>query len=135
MLAMFLSWWQDRILRGIVKNSSYLFSSNSATIVLATIQGILAARLSGAVNYGILIATVIPLVSNVNRLLSFRMSEVVVKYLGGYLAEGAEDKAAAIIKGTTLLEAGTSILSYAVLVALAPLASRYLAKDPQTSSL
>jgi O-antigen/teichoic acid export membrane protein len=135
MPAMFRSWWQDRILRGIVKNSSYLFSSNGATIVLATIQGILAARLLGAVNYGILIATVIPFVSNVHRLLSFRMSEVVVKYLREYLAEGAEDKAAAIIKGTALLETGTSLVSYAVLISLAPLASRYLAKDPQTTYL
>ena len=135
MSEMFRSWWQDRVLKGIVKNSAYLFSSNSATIVLATIQGILAARLLGAVDYGILIATVIPFVTNVHRLLSFRMSEVVVKYLRGYLAEGAEDKAAAIIKGTALLESGTSLMSYAILIILAPLASLYFAKDPQTTYL
>ncbi len=41
------TWWNDRLLRNVLANSSYLFSSNSATIILGMVQGILAARLLG----------------------------------------------------------------------------------------
>jgi O-antigen/teichoic acid export membrane protein len=56
--------------------------------------------------------------SNVNRLLSFRMSEVVVKYMGEALAQNNRERAAALVKGIGLTEALTSILAYLVLFAL-----------------
>lgn len=130
MLQILRSWWQDRLLRGVVQNSSYLFTSNSAALALSVIQGILAARLLGSVGYGVLAATIIPFVSNVHRLLSFRMSELVVRYLGQSLAEGKKDQAAAAVKIAALAEACTSLLAYLVLLLASPLAARYLAKDP-----
>ncbi len=135
MLHTLRSWWQDRLLRRILKNSSYLFSSNSAAVALSMLQGIFAARLLGVNDFGILAGTVIPFASNVNRLLSFRMSELVVKYLSQFLAEGRHDRAAAVVKGAALVEAITSVLAYLVLLLLAPWAARYLAKDPQSTSL
>jgi O-antigen/teichoic acid export membrane protein len=123
------SWWQDNLLRGIVKNSGYLFSSNSAAMVLSIFQGILAARLLGIERFGILSATVIPFVSNVHRFLSFRMSELVVKYMGQYLVQGKNERAAAIVKGAALVEAATAVLGYLVVLGLAPLAAQHLAKD------
>ncbi len=123
------SWWQDKLLRGIVKNSSYIFSSNAVAIVLSMLQGIFAARLLGAVSFGILAAAVMPYASNVNRLLSFRMSELVVRYLGQSLAEERKDRAAALVKGAALVESITVVLAYLVLLLSAPLAARYLAKD------
>jgi O-antigen/teichoic acid export membrane protein len=131
----FRSWWQDGLLRGIIKNSSYLFTSNSAAIFLSMLQGIFAARLLGATNFGILAATVIPLVSNVHRLLSFRMSELVVKHTGQFLADGKKERVAALIKGALLTETTTSLLAYLILLLIAPLAATYLAKDPQTVPL
>jgi O-antigen/teichoic acid export membrane protein len=127
--------WQDTLLRGIVKNSSYLFSSNSIAIVLSMLQGIFAARLLGATNFGILAGVILPVASDIHRLVSFRMSEPVVKYLNQYLAEGRRDRAAATVKGAMLVETLVTVLAYGVLVLAAPLAARYLAKDPQTSSL
>jgi O-antigen/teichoic acid export membrane protein len=129
------SWWQDQLLRGIVKNSSYLFSSNSAAMVLSMLQSILAARLLGIERFGILSATVIPFVSNIHRFLSFRMSELVVKYLGQFLVQDKNERAAAIVKAAALVEAATSLLGYLILLALAPLAAQYLAKDPATQNL
>jgi hypothetical protein len=129
------SWWQDKLLRGIVKNSGYLFSSNSAAMVLSIFQGILAARLLGIERFGILSATVIPFVSNVHRFLSFRMSELVVKYMGQFLVQGKNDRAAAIVKGAALVEAATAVVGYLVLLGLTPLAAQYLAKDPATQPL
>jgi O-antigen/teichoic acid export membrane protein len=54
--------------------------------------------------------------SNINRLLSFRMSEVVVKYMGEALAQENKKRAAALVKGIGLIEAVTSVLAYLVLV-------------------
>ena len=152
MLKNLRSWWQDTLLRGVLKNSSYLFSSNSLAAGLSMINSIFATRLLGVDGLG-LVTTIQTFTSNVNRLLSFRMSEVVVKFLGQALASSPEDpeappppvegvtrevknpQAAAIVKGIGLVEAMTSILAYLVLVALAPWAARVLAKDPSMTAL
>ena len=98
--------WQDKLLRGIVKNSSYLFSSNSVAIVLSMLQGIFAARLLGVTNFGILAGVILPVASDIHRLVSFRMSEPVVKYLNQFLAEGRKDRAAAVVNGPVYLRFG-----------------------------
>ncbi|MDX1437271.1 MAG: oligosaccharide flippase family protein, partial [Anaerolineales bacterium] len=126
---------QDDLLRNILANSSYLFSSNSAAVVLSMVQGILAARLLGTEQYGVLAATVIPFVSTVNRLTSFRMSEVVVKYVGGHLADDQPTDAAVVLKGAALMDLGASLAGFFLLVLLAPLAANSLAKDPATVPL
>ena len=134
-LRLLRSWWQDRLLRNVLENSGYLFSSNTATIALALVQGIFAARLLGVEDFGLVSATVIPFVSTVNRLSSFRMSEVVVKYLGQYLAGGEREKAAALAKGAALTDLIASLLGFSLLIPLAPLAAIYLAKDPRSQGL
>ncbi len=131
MLSILRSWQQDRLLRGVFKNSGYLFSSNTIAAGLGMLQGIFAARLIGVDGYG-LVGTILVFASNVNRLLSFRMSEAVVRYLGQYLVDEDKERAGAAAKGAALLEASTSVLAYLVLLALTPLAARFLAKDPQT---
>ena len=85
MLNTLRTWWQDKLLRGVLKNTSYLFSSNTISAGLGMVNSILATRLLGVEGLG-LVAIVQTFASNVNRLLSFRMSEVVVKYLGQELA-------------------------------------------------
>lgn len=135
MLERIRTWTQDSLLKGVIKNSSYLFSSNAVSILLSMLQGIFAARLLGAQGYGIVAAVVIPFTSDINRLLSFRMSELVVKYVGQFLVEGKKEHAAAVVKGAGLVEFLTSGLAYGVLLLLVPLAARYLAKDVQTASL
>ncbi len=129
------TWWNDRLLRNVLANSSYLFSSNSATIVLGMVQGIFAARLLGVDRFGLVSATVIPFVSTVSRLTSFRMSELVVKYMGEYLAEDRQQEAAAVAKGAALTDILASVLGYLILLFIAPLAASYLAKDLQTTPL
>jgi len=153
MLKFIRTWWQDKLLRGVLKNSSYLFSSNTISAALSMVNSILATRLLGVYGLG-LIATVQTFTSNVNRLLSFRMSEVVVKYLGEVLAIEEGDSspsaappaqpdqrqakiphAAAIVKGIGLVEAATSMIAYLVLLLLASWAARVLAKDISVTAL
>jgi O-antigen/teichoic acid export membrane protein len=147
------SWWQDNLLRGVLKNTSYLFSSNTLAAALSMINSIFVTRLLGITGLGV-VTTVQTFTSNINRFLSFRMSEVVVKYLGQALAndleidgenkistEGAthpphrDQQASAFVKGIGLIEAGTSILAYLILVLLSPWAARVFLKDPSLAAL
>jgi len=153
MLTTLRTWWQDKLLRGVLKNTSYLFSSNTLSAALSMVSSIFATRLLGLNGFG-LVATIQTFASNTNRFLSFRMSEVVVKYLGQALAGdvGVTSNAtrastesiattktnphvAAIVKGVGLIEAATSILAYLVLVLVAPWAARLLAKDSSVAVL
>lgn len=120
---------------GVLKNSGYLFSSNTIAAVLGFVQGIFAARLLGVDGFGLVSGTVITFASNAHRLLSFRMNEVVVKSYHEHLAEDRKDRLGAFVKGAALTEAFTSLVAFAVVLLLAPLAARYLAKDTSTSGL
>lgn len=129
------SWKQDRLFRGVLRNSGYLFSSNSLAAVLTFVQGIFAARLLGADGYGLVSGTVIAFVSNIHRLLSFRMNEVVIKTFQQRLVEGDKERAAAAVKGAALVEMLTSLVALAVVLLAAPLAARIFAKDDTTAYL
>ena len=126
------SWLGDTLLKRVLKNSGYLFSSTSVSAVLGFVQGILIVRLIGIENYGLLAGTVFVFATNVNRLLSFRMSEVAVKYLGEALAQNDKPRAVALVKGMGLIEIVTSIVAYIVLFLLAPWAAQTFAKDAST---
>ncbi len=92
-------WKEDNLLRRIVRNSSYLFGSNVISAVLSFGQTIIAVRLLGVTSWG-LVAVIQTFASNINRFLSFRMSEVVVKHLGKSLVEEKKQEAAALSKSS-----------------------------------
>lgn len=124
------SWGQDVLLKRVVRNSTYLFASNAISAILS----IVTANLLGVATFGVL-GIITTLVSNINRLLSFRMGEVVVRHLGEYMARGEHGRAAALVKAAALLEAGTTLAGYLFLLAVSPLAARYLADDPSAAPL
>ncbi len=128
------SWNQDHLLKRVVRNSSYLFGSNVVSAVLSFIQGVIAIRLIGLTSWGV-VATVQTFASNINRFLSFRMSEVVVKHLAPYLVDEKKEEAAALVKTAGLTEAITSIIAFMILVALSPWAARTFAQDPSAANL
>ena len=118
----------DPLIRRVLRNSGYLFSGNAASAVLNVAQGILVARLLGDAGLGLL-TIIMDFASNTNRLLSFRMSEVVVKYMGEALAQENKERTAAIVKGIGLTEAATSVLAYLVLLVLAPWGAQLFADN------
>jgi len=124
-------WNQDNLLRRIVRNSGYLFVGNTLSTI---VQSILSARLLGILGFGIL-GVVIEFATNINRLLSFRMGELVVRYMGQYLSEGRSDRAAAVFKASVLLESVSSVLAYLLLALLAPVAALHILKDPTAAAL
>lgn len=123
---------QDRIFGRVLRNTGYLFSSNTIAMLLSVVQSIFAARLLGVEKFGVL-GGITVFASTVNRLFSFRMGEVVVRYLGQYVTEKRFDRAGALVKAAALAEVGTSTLAYIALLLLSPLAAVLFAKDPQAS--
>jgi O-antigen/teichoic acid export membrane protein len=118
----------DPLLQRVLRNSSYLFGSNTVSAALGILQGIFVVRLLGDSGYGLL-TIIMDFASNTNRLLSFRMSEVVVKYMGEALAQEDKGRAAAIVKGVGLLEAAMSVLAYLVLLAISAWGARTFAHN------
>lgn len=125
-------WAQDKLLGSVIRNTGYLVSSNTIGMVLTSIQGILAAILLGPVEYGKL-GMMIMFASSVNRLLSFRMGDLVIKYAGDFLARNEVNKASAVIKLAGLTEIITSVFAYILLVLLSPFAAKLIIKDPLVS--
>ena len=125
---------EDALLGKVIRNSAHLFTSNSLSLVLSMVQGILAARLLGPAGYG-LVGIVMGYASTVNGLLSFRMSELVVRYGGEYLERDERERAAALVKAASLVEGAVSVLAFLVVVLSAGLATRYFAKTPGTEML
>ena len=127
-------WREDLLLKRVVRNSGYLFSSNTASAALNVVQGVFVVRLLGDSGYGLL-TIIMDFASNVNRLLSFRMSEVVVKYVGEALAQDNQERAAALVKGIGLAEALTSILAYVALFLLSGWGARTFADNAPVLNL
>ena len=125
----------DPLLQRVVRNSSYLFSSSAVSAVMSVVQMIIVVRLLDVDQYGLATGIIMVFATSVNQLLSFRMSEVVVKYAGDALVHERKDRAAALIKGIGLTEAATSVLAFLVLVILAPWAANTFAHDASTAPL
>ena len=123
--------FDNELIRRVVKNSGYLFSSTVITAAISMLQGILAARLLGVGVFGIL--GVITLFTTVlNKLVSFRMSELVVKYVGQYTEHSQPQRAAALFKIAALAELAASLVAFILIWLLAPLGATYFAKDLNT---
>jgi O-antigen/teichoic acid export membrane protein len=124
----------DPLMNRVLRSSAHLFTSNTISLGLSVVMGALAIRLLGAAGLG-LITVVMGYASTVNSLLSFRMSELVVRYGGEYLEKGEKQKAAALIKAAGLTEAFVSVLAFLVVLASADWASQAIAKTPDTAAL
>ncbi len=125
---------QDALLGRVLRSSAHLFTSNTISLGLSVLMGALAIRQLGATGLG-LITLVMGYASTVNSLLSFRMSELVVRYGGEYLEKGQKQKAAALIKAAGLTEAAVSLLAFLFVLVSAEWASRTIAKTPGTAAL
>jgi O-antigen/teichoic acid export membrane protein len=126
--ALFTRFIGNEIIQRVVKNSGYLFSATGFAALLSMVQSILVARLLGVTDFGIL-GTITLFTSVVNKFASFRMSELVIKYVGEYTEAGEDIKAAAIFKSAGILETLTSFFAFGLIWMLAPFGAEYLAKD------
>jgi O-antigen/teichoic acid export membrane protein len=121
------------LMQRVIKNSGYLFSATGISAGLGMLQGIIVIRVVGITDYGIL-GTIIMFTSVINNLVSFRMGELVVRFVGHFSETDERQQAAAVFKAAALAEMSASVIAFLLLVMLAPLAAEYLAKDPATQS-
>ncbi len=98
------------------------------------LQSILATRLLGPADFG-LVAIIMSYSSTVNGFLSFRMSELVVRYGGEYLENEDKEKTAALVKAAAFSKSSVSLLAFIFVALTATLASTYIAKTPNTAIL
>ena len=124
--------FENEIFRRVIKNSGYLLSTNGISAALSMLQGILTARLLGVVGYGTL-GTIILFVSTINNLISFRMNELVVKYVGEYSEKNDQYQAAAFFKLAAITEMIASILAFLLILVLAPIGAKYFTKNIASS--
>jgi O-antigen/teichoic acid export membrane protein len=136
-------WRDDTILRRVIKNSGHLLSGSAISAALGLFQTAIAKQMLDIGRFGQMVV-IVSFATNINRLLSFRMSEVVVQRLGAALprispgsstGQGKKDEAAATVKAAMLTEAATSIAAFIALVALTPWAAVALAKDVDVAPL
>jgi len=125
---------KNPLLQRVLRNASYLFSAQTVSAGLSFAQGVLAARTLGIAGVGQLEA-IIQFSSNINRLTSFRMGELVISYVGEFTEDGRGEYAAAVYKMAALSEAGSSLLAFAVVVLLAPWGAEFFAHDPALADL
>jgi O-antigen/teichoic acid export membrane protein len=123
------NWREDRVLGNVIKNSGYLFSSNTIGMAFTAAQAILTPLLLGPTLLGAL-GMITKYASSINRLLSFRMTEVVIKNAGQEIAHDRKPEAAAIIKVAGITEALSSLVAYGVLAVFAPILTNVIFRDP-----
>lgn len=128
---LFHQFFENELIRRVVKNTAYLFSATGLSAVLSMLQGILVARMLGVTAFGVL-GTIIMFTTVVNKFASFRMNELVVKYVGQYTENDEPERAAAVYKVASLVEILASVFAFILVRLLASLAALYLAKDPAT---
>ena len=127
------AWKTDNLLRTVVKNSSLLFSSNSLGILLSIITSVFSSRALGVQGFGVL-AAITTFAAVADKVLSFRIGELVVKYAGEAITKGDKERGAAVFKVAALTEMGVSFLSFGLIILFAPLAAQYFAKDASLSN-
>ena len=124
------AWFNDRVLIRVLRNSTYLILSNLISVFLT----IFITRKLGVYNYGVL-GLITSYVTNINKLFSFRMNEVVVRYVGEAYVNQDHQKTGAMIKFAAGVEAITSLFAFLFMVCTARLGARFFLKDPELDNL
>ena len=123
-------WRGDILLRRVVKNSGYLFSSSTLSIFFNIIASVFSTRALDIFGFGVL-GAVTAFAAVADKLLSFRIGELVIKYAGQAMAKGEKERAAAVFKTAALTELTVSLLSYLLIILMAPMAAQYFGKNAQ----
>jgi O-antigen/teichoic acid export membrane protein len=122
------------LIQRVIRNTSYLFSAQGAAAALSMGQGILTARLLGVEGVA-LVGIITQFSSNLNQLISFRMHELIVSYIGEFSAQEKPRHAAATFKAAALTELAGSAIGYVLIFTLAPLGAQIFAHQPDLAGL
>lgn len=127
--SLFFRIFENELIFRIVRNSGYLFSATGLAAAMSMMQSILAGRLLGPSTFGIL-GALTAFTSVINRFASFRMNELVVRYVGHYEEQGDQQRSAGVFKIAGALEICGSLIAFALIWVLAPLGAQLFAHEP-----
>jgi len=131
---LYLRAFDSEFLQRIVKNSSYLVSATVLAAGMGMVQNAFQARTLGAAGIGLL-AAVATFSNVINRFTSFRIDELVVKFVRLYEERKQHKLAAAVYKLAALLEMGGSVAAFLLIMALAPLGVTLFSDIPGVESI
>lgn len=117
---LYLRVFDTDLLRRIVKNSSYLVSATVLSAAMGMVQGAIQVRVIGVAGVGLL-AAMGTFTNVLNRFTSFRIDELVVRFVRHYEERKQHDRAAAVYKLAALLELGGNAVAFILILLLAPL--------------
>ncbi|MDH5506074.1 MAG: oligosaccharide flippase family protein [Anaerolineae bacterium] len=142
MLKSSLAWFRDlylrifetELIRRIVENSSYLVSASGFTAALGMVQNVYIARMLTVAEFG-LFGAIKTFTNVLNRFTSFRINELVVRYVRLFEERGENKKAAAVFKIAAMLEMGGALAAFSLIWVLAPWGAELFGKDASTAPL
>ena len=120
----------DKLQRRLTQNVAWLFSGGIGSSVFASIEPILLARLLGVEQFGLL-TLVIAYVGLTNNMLSFKLHEAVVKYVGHYWELGEKSKSLSYIKFFYLLGFLTGFLAFLGCILLAGMGNDFFIRSEE----
>jgi O-antigen/teichoic acid export membrane protein len=120
---LYLRVFDTDLLRRILRNSSYLVSATVITAAIGLVQSAIQIRVVGVAGIG-LMAAMANFTNVLNRFTSFRIDELVVRYVRLYEERKQHEKAAAVFKLAALLEFGGNAAAFLLIMLLAPLGVR-----------
>lgn len=118
----------DPALVRILKNSGWLLSAKGLSLPMQVVQSVLIARLLGVAGFG-MFGVIIAYVETARRLTSFRMNEVVIKFVTDAVVAHDTPRAAATMKAALGAEVGSSLVSFAIVWATVPALGHYFLGD------
>lgn len=117
---LYLRVFDTDLLRRILRNSSYLVSATVITAAIGLVQQAIQIRVIDVTGMG-LMAAMSGFTNVINRFTSFRIDELVVRYVRLYEERKQHEKAAAVFKLAALLEFGGNVGAFLLIMLLAPL--------------
>lgn len=125
---------KSEVFRRIIKNSSYLLSATGVTMIFSIIQGVFIFRLIGPEGSGLL-GAIQQFTNTANRLTSFRINEVIVRYVRQYEEQKDQLKAAAIFKMAGLFEMAGAFVAFGLIWQLSSWGASFFGQDQSSASL
>lgn len=117
---LYLRVFDTELLRRILRNSSYLVSATVLSAAIGMVQGAIQVRVIDVAGLGLL-AAMGNFTNVLNRFTSFRIDELVVRYVRHYEERKQHKQAAAVYKLAALLELGGNGAAFILILLLAPL--------------
>ncbi len=126
--------FKTNFIRRIVTNSGYMSAATIFAAGTGFVQGIFNFSILGLAGVGLLTA-VRSLTGLIDQFVSFRIHELVVRYVRQFEGQNQPQKAAAVFKLAGIFELCSAVIGFGLIWFLSPLGVKLFADDPQTPPL